>query len=133
MIAPLSFWRISWIRSNPDTWPMSACLRRLFEDTHRFRGTCSAMGHVAQLDPPVLAFRHHPWRTATGCLLYRSRPPDIALHHQLRLDPVPFWIYQCSSSETTLLPCIVSRLTDAFAIWTVATSHLKVAVVWLWS
>ena len=38
-VRPLSFCWISWIKSNPDLWPMSFCMRRLFLDVHPLRRT----------------------------------------------------------------------------------------------
>ena len=70
----------------------------------------SSMGQVSLLNPPVLASRHHPWRTATCRPQYRSRPSLSATERCLvptsqSFFPLLFSMYgRCTSAPSPRRP-----------------------------
>ena len=96
-------------------WSMSFCMRQLIADVEL--GSLCSILQCSHFDIIHGAPQLSVYSTVQDLC---SQQVDVALYHQLRLVPVPV---------TTLLPCIVSGMTDAIGDRTVATSPLLIAVV----
>ena len=99
---PLSFWWISWIRSNPDLGAMSFSMHQLLSYVHLVvcssasENVNSSMVQVSLCSILRCSYLDTiPWRTATCCPLHRSRSL-LSATRLCRVPPTP------SSSRSTV-------------------------------
>ena len=103
-------------------WPMSFCMHQLVARVRRPRRTSTRRWD--RLLCSILQWSHlvtcHGAQQLVVCFPvqdFRSQSVDVALYCQLRPPLAPVF----DVPKTTVLPCIVSRLTDAIGNRTVAT------------